>query len=180
MRHPTMTTTPPDVPPQVTDRPIFKPLSPTENDEFLRKQAEFEAAYRCTGDPLALEAALRHAWWSRQTVPGRLVSEIGNTLIRLRTDEEAERYRDRMRHVRRFTVVRNLRRKGNTKDSALDKAVEFLVDEPAAASRRTIENSYDVVKRDLQRRGRESEFFYFIADDDQRDLTSYAPYSLTE
>jgi hypothetical protein len=175
-----MTTIPPDVPPQVTDRPIFKQLSPAENDEFLRKQAEFEAAYRCTGDPLVLWDALRHAWWSRQTVPGWLVLPTGNALIEQRTDEVAERYRDRIRHVRRFTLVRNLRRKGNTKDGALDKAVEFLADESAAASRRTIEDSYDVVKRDLQRRGRESEFFYFVADVDQRDLPSYAPYLLPE
>jgi hypothetical protein len=170
-----MPTIPPDVPSQVIDRPIFKQLSPAENDDFLRKQSEFEAAYRCTGDPLALAAALRHAWWSRQTVPAWLALEIGNALIRLRTDEEAERYRERMRHVRRFTLVHNLRHKGKTKDGALDLAVEFLADEPAAASRRTIEDSYDVVKRDLKRLGRESEFFYFVADEDQRDLPKRVP-----
>ena len=41
------------IPHAVTDRPFFRPLSPAENEAFLRKQAEFEAAYRRTGDPLA-------------------------------------------------------------------------------------------------------------------------------
>jgi hypothetical protein len=147
----------------VRDRPIFAPLSPAEDDDFLCRQTEFEATFRRTGDPLALWDALRHAWWSRQTIPGWLVVEIGNALIRSRTDEEAERYRQRQRHVRRFIVVRSYRRKGLTKDAALDRAVRSLAGEPAAASRRTIEFSYDKVERDLKRRGRESEFFYFVA-----------------
>jgi hypothetical protein len=157
-----MTTTPPDIPLTVTDRPVHKPLSPAENDGFLRKQAEFEAAYRRTDEPLVLSEALHHVWFSQQTVPGWLNGEIGEALIRARTDKEAERYRDRMRHVRRFVIVHSLRRKGYTKDIALDRAVKLLAGEGAAASRRTIEVSYDTVKRDLKRRGRESEFFYFV------------------
>ena len=175
-----MTTTPPDIPLRITDRPVHKQLSPADNDEFLGKQAEFETAYRCTGDPLALQEALSHAWFSRQTVPGWLMREIGNALIRLRTDDEAERYRDRMRHVRRFIIVRDLRHKGYTKDRALDTAGMLLAAERAAAERGTIEKSYDIVKRDLKQRGRESEFFYFVADVDQRDLPKYVPYQLAE
>jgi hypothetical protein len=163
-----MTTAPPDIPPRVSNRPFHKPLSPAEEDEFLLKQAEFEAAYRCTGDPLALQEALNHAWFSRQTVPGWLMREIGYALIRSRTDEEAERYQDRMRHVRRFIIVRDLRRKEHTKDNALDVAVKILADQRAAASRRTIEGSYDKVERSLKQRGRESEFFYLVALVDER------------
>ena len=172
-----MTTTPPDIPLRITARPIHKQLSPDDNGEFLLKQAEYEAAYRRTGDPLALLHALHHVSWSRQTVPGWLMTEIGEALIRARTDEEAERYRDRMRHVQRFIIVRMLRRKGESKDSALDLAGQVLTLERAAASRRTIENSYDIVKRDLKDRGRESEFFYLVAEVDQ---PNYAPYSLGE
>ena len=106
--------------------------------------------------------------------------EIGATLIRLRTDEEAERYRDRMRHIQRFLVVRDLRRKGHTKDTALDRAVGMLDGEPAGSVRGTIEKSYNTVRKDLQRRGRDSEFFLLIALIDQRNLTKYAPYSLPE
>jgi hypothetical protein len=163
-----MTTTAPDIPLRITARPTFKPLSPAENGEFLRRQAEFEAAYRCTGEPLALLDALRDAWWSRQTVPGWLVTNIGDALIRQRTDEEAERYRDKMRHVQRYIIVRDLRRKEHTKDNALDVAVKILADQRAAASRRTIEGSYDKVERSLKQRGRESEFFYLVALVDER------------
>src|SRR5262249_4189962 len=136
-----MKTAPPDIPLRITGRPIHKPLSPAENDEFLRRQAEFEAAYRRTGEPLALLDALRDAWSSRQAVPGWLLADIGNALIRQRTDAEAERYRDRMRHVRRYIIVRDLRRKEHTKDSALDVAVKILADQRAAAERATIEKS---------------------------------------
>ena len=158
-----MKTVPPDIPLNVTPGPARKQLSPAENGEFLRRQAEFEAAYRCAGEPLALLDALRDAWWSRQTVPGWLVTNIGDALIRQRTDEEAERYWDRMRHVQRYIIVRDLRRKEHTKDSALDVAVKILADQRAAASRRTIEGSYDKVERSLKQRERESEFFYLVA-----------------
>jgi len=156
-----MKTAPPNIPLKVTRGPVHKQLSPAQYDDFLLKQAEYEAAYRRTGDPLALQGALSHVWFSRQTVPFWLMQNIRDALIRQRTDEEAERYRDRMRHVRRFIVVRNLRRKGRTKDVALDRAVELLAAESAAASRRTIQDSYDTVKRDLNLLGRESVFFYF-------------------
>jgi hypothetical protein len=167
-----MTTTPTDIPLRVTNRPTFKQLSSAENEEFLRRQAEFEAAYRRTGEPLVLLDALRDAWWSRQTVPGWVLHDVGNALISARTDEAAERYRDRMRHVQRYIVVRDLRRKDHTKDSALDEAVDLLAEQQmaacdaprrAVASRRTIEGSYDKVERSLKQWGRESEFLYLVA-----------------
>jgi hypothetical protein len=49
-----------EIPFTVTDRPIFTALSPEAGQEFLRKQAEYEAAYR-NGEPLALFRALAHA-----------------------------------------------------------------------------------------------------------------------
>src|SRR5262245_687810 len=152
-----------DIPPNVTPGPVHKQLSPAESDEFLRNQAEYEAAYRRTGEPLALLDALRDVWWSRQTVPGWLVTNLGDALIRSRTDAEAERYRDRMRHVQRYIIVRDLRRKEHTKDSALDAAVKILADQRAAAERGTSEKSYERVKIDLKQRDRESEFFYLVA-----------------
>jgi hypothetical protein len=107
--------------------------------------------------------ALRDAWWSRQTVPGWVVTDIGNALIRQRTDEEAERYRDRMRHVQRYIVVRDLRGNDHTKDRAVDAAVAILAAQRAAAERGTIEKSYDRVRRDLERQGTASEFYYLVA-----------------
>src|SRR5262245_47607635 len=107
---------PPDIPLQVRDRPTFTQLSATEADEFLRKQAEYEAAWRRTGDPEVLWTALLHVWGSRQTMPGWLVPEIGAALIRNRTSKEIRRYRERMRKVRRYIIVRNLRNKKYTRD----------------------------------------------------------------
>jgi hypothetical protein len=146
----------------VTARPVFAELSADDNQGFLRKQAEYEAAYRRTGEPLALLDALVHAWSSRQTVPCWLVWDIGEALIKLRTDDEARRYRERMHHARRYQCVRGLRWRGYTKDRALDAAVELLKGESAEAERSTIEKSYDLVNRDLKRRGQESEFFYLV------------------
>src|SRR5262245_25544058 len=115
-----MTTTPPH-------------LSPVENEEFLRKQAEFESAYRTTGDPQVLWHALLHVYSSRQTLPKWLVWKLGYAVIEHRTDAAAERDRERMRHVQRYVVVDGLRNVVNkhtgkkyTKDEALDLAVEIL------------------------------------------------------
>jgi hypothetical protein len=155
-----------DIPIAVIDRPIHADLSPDDERRFLLKQAEYEAAYRRTREPLALFDALTHAWWSRQTVPGWLVSEIADALIRNRTDAEAERYRERMRHVRRYVLVRDLRRKYGKKDTAIERAVAMLKGESAAADYRTIEKSYDRVRRDLKRLGRDSEYFYLVDDGD--------------
>lgn len=138
-------------------------MTTTPPDEFLRKQAEFEAAYRTTGDPQVLWHALLHAWSSQQTVPKWLVWDIGPALIEQRTDAVAERYRERMRHVQRYIVVRDLRSDGHTKDSALDQAVESLAQQRAAAERGTIEDSYDRVRRDLDRQKNASEYFYLVA-----------------
>jgi len=152
------------IPRRVGDRPNFKQLSPAENDEFLRKQAGFEAAYRTTGDPQVLWHALLHLWASKQTPPAWIVRDLGSALIERRTDEVAERYRERMRHVQRYVAVQDLRDAGHTKDSALDQAAESpaLAMQRAAAERGTIASSYDRVRKDLKRRGRESEFFYLV------------------
>jgi hypothetical protein len=149
----------------VTDRPFHADLSPGAERQFLLKQAEYEAAYRRIGDPLVLFDALTHVWWSRQTVPRWLVPLIGNALIKTRTDAEAERYRERMRHVRRYVLVRDLRRK-YTKRVAIERAVVMLKGENAAAGYETIEKSCDLVRRDLERLGRESEYFFLVDDSD--------------
>ena len=119
----------------------------------MRRQAEFEAAYRRTGDPSVLGDAFRNVWWSRQTVPGWLVVQIGNALVEQRTDAVARRHKERMRTVRRYICVRNLRRRGGTKDAALERAVTLLADEPAHGKRETIERDHDDVRMDLQDTG---------------------------
>jgi hypothetical protein len=156
-----------DIPRRVRSRPSFAALAPEAEQEFLHKQAGFEAAYRTTGDPQVLVHAFLQAWSSGQTIPFCVVMDIVKVLIEARTDKVANRDRERMRHVQRYRVIRDLRRtvdertgKKYTKASALDQAVESLAKQRAAASPRTIEDSSDRVRKDLERRGNASEFFY--------------------
>jgi hypothetical protein len=80
-----------------------------------------------------------------------------------RTDQTAERFRERMRHVQRYRCVRDLRRQNHTRERALNLAVEALETKHEAAARPTIEDSYDKVDRDLRRKGKESEYHFLVA-----------------
>jgi hypothetical protein len=140
------------------------PFDPeTEVKNFQRKQAEYEAAYRRTGDPLVLHEALMNAKAAGQLTPDWLMEALGDNLKKDRTDQTAERFRERMRHVQRYRCVRDLRQKGHVKNDALDRAVAALEATDAAAVRPTIEDSYDLVYRDLKQLGRNSEYFYLVA-----------------
>ena len=135
---------------------------------FQRKQAEYEAAYRRTGDPLALFEALRHATAGGQPAPSWLVDAVGDILMRGRTSQTTERFADRMRHVQRYRCVRDYLRQGMPRKRALNLAVVTLEATDARAGWFTIRDSYDLVSRDLKRKGRESEFFLLVA---RRDPT---------
>jgi hypothetical protein len=146
----------------------YPPDPETDLKNFQRKQAEYEAAYRRTGEPLAAYEALLHAR-SYLQVPADLnwlVDAVGKIILQGRTDQTAERFRERMRHVRRYQCVRDLRDRGHIKDDALDLAAVALEATDAAAMRSTIGDSYDLVKRDLKRAGRESEYFLLVARSD--------------
>src|SRR5262245_45266527 len=162
-----------DIPPEVIARATFRKLSPDDEQAFLREQAEYEAAYRRTGEPLALWEALSHVHRSGQTVPDWLRMAFFKFVIGATTDEKVERYRERNRHVQRYRCVRDLREtvnkhtgKKHTKDEALDEAVLKQQGTAEGGSRSTIEESYDRVRKSLRRDGRESEFFFFVDDDD--------------
>jgi hypothetical protein len=143
------------------------PFDPeTELKNFERKQAEYEAAYHHTGEPLALFEALLHARAARQLTPDWLVEAVGGIIMRGRTGQTTERFRERMRHVRRFRCVRDLRQKGHIKDDALDLAVVALKATDAAGRPSTIEDSYDLVKRDLKRAERDNEYSLLVARSD--------------
>jgi hypothetical protein len=143
------------------------PFDPkTELKNFERKQAEFEAAYRRTEDPLILYEALRHVQAARQMPPDWLMEACGDSILRDRTDQTAERFKERMRHVQRYRCVRNLRLEKHTKDRALDLAVDRLEPKGERAARSTIEESYNRVSRDLKRAGRDSEYFLLVARSD--------------
>jgi hypothetical protein len=140
------------------------PFDPeTELKNFQRKQAEYEAAYRRTRELLALSEALRHAQAARQLTPDWLVTALRDVVMRSRTDQAVERFKDRLRHVRRYRCVRDLRQKGHSKNRALELAIKELEAASEAAARSTIEDSYNRVSRDLKRVGRDSEYFYLVA-----------------
>src|SRR5262249_26953250 len=147
----------------------------TEVKNFQRKQAEYEPAYRPTRDPLVLREALMNAKAAGQLTPDWLMEALGDNLRRGRTDQTAKRFRERMRHVQRYRCVWDLRQKGHVKDHALDRAVAALEATDATAVRPTIEDSYNLVNRDLKRAGRESEYFYLVV----RACPTRVPVSVT-
>jgi hypothetical protein len=144
----------------------FPPDPETDLKNFQSKQAEYEAAYRRTGEPLALYEALLHATAAGQVTPDWLVTAVGKIIMRDRTDQMAERFRERMRYVQRYRCVRDLRQSGHTKDQALDRAVAPFEARGEAPVRSTIEASYNKVNRDLKQKERESEYFFLVARSD--------------
>jgi len=164
-----------NIPPEVTKRPAYTKLSPNAKRAFLREQAEYEAAYRRTGQTLELWEALKHVHREGQTVPDWLMWASFEPLVITATpNKEAERYRERSRHVKRYICVRDLREtvnkhtgKKHTKAEALDQAVVDLRAEGAAAACSTIEDSYDLVRKSVERGGRKSEFFPLLDDYDR-------------
>ena len=146
----------------------FPPDPETDLKNFQRKQAEYEAAYHRTEEPFVLYEALLHAdpYLQFPVELSWLVTAVGNVIMRDRTKNTAERFKERMRHVQRYRCVRDLREKGHKKDQALELAIAKLEATDAAAMRGTIEVSYDKVSRDLKKKGRESEFFWLVARSD--------------
>ena len=124
----------------------FPPDPEADLKNFQRKQAEYEAAWRCTGDPLVLyEALLNAAGYLRfpRADLDWLMIGMGAFVTKSRMKGErkgkvsqtVERFQDRMRHVRRYRCVRV--QKGHTKERALDLAVAVLEATGEAAARRT-------------------------------------------
>ena len=71
----------PDIPSKIADRPRYVELTPDEERAFRQKLAEYEAAYRQTGDPLPLWEALDHVELSGQTVPHWLADAFFRVVI---------------------------------------------------------------------------------------------------
>jgi len=176
--HPMDKSTQPDTSSQIADRPRYAELTPDEERDFLLKLTEFEAAFRQTGDPLLLWEALDLVERSAQTVPYWLPKAFFRAVMQPMTDDEIKRARERWWAARRYKVVRDLRQtgysqKGYPKERALDQAVIDLRAEgdkgvkrrgklDEGISRREVERSYDKVKKDLERRGRESQYYYLV------------------
>jgi hypothetical protein len=169
-------TRPKDIPPEIANRPSYAELTPDEKRTFLQELAEYEAAHRQTGDPLPLWIALRHVELSGQTVPHWLTDAFFRLVMRTMPDDEIRRARDRWWAARRYKCVRDLRRKGYTKAHALDQAVIELQSEADEVKRRgkrqgvsrdAIEDSYDKVRKDLKRRGRESPYYFFVGKENE-------------
>jgi hypothetical protein len=142
-----------------------------ELKNFQQKQAEYAAAYLATSDPLVLREALLNAhgylrlpadldWWV--TATGNFITKSRAKGKRTgRPSQTVERFQERMRHVQRYRCVRDLIQKNHTKECALDLAAKQL-----AAARPTIEDSYDLVNLDLDRKKNKSEYFLLVARSD--------------
>jgi hypothetical protein len=146
----------------------FPPDPETDLKNFQRKQAEYEAAYRRTWEPLALYEALLNAdaYLQLPADLNWLVEAVGELIMRNRTDATAERFKERMRHIQRYRCVRDLHQKGLAWGRALDSAVTKLKATEAAAMPSTIEKSYMRVKRDLELKAHESEYFFLVTRSD--------------
>src|SRR5262249_45791615 len=140
----------------------FPPDPATDLKNFQRKQAEYEAAFHRTGELFVLYEPLLHAQAAKQGIPDWVVTAVG--IMRGRTADIAERFKERMRHVRRYRCVRDWRNRhpdGSdalyTKNQALKLAAAQLEAAGEAAQQRPIAKLSDRVSRDLTRKGCGSE-----------------------
>jgi hypothetical protein len=165
--------TPPDIPAKIADRPRYAELTPEEERAFRQKLAGYEAAYRQTADPLPLWKALHHVGSAGQTVPHWLTDAFFRVVMLAMTPDEMRRARERWRVARRYECVRDLRQKGYTKEDALNQAAIDLRAEgdkgvkrrgklDEGVSRDAVEDSYDKVRKDLEQRGHESQYYFFV------------------
>jgi hypothetical protein len=154
-----------------------------ELKNFHSKQAEYQAAYCSTMDPLALYEALLHytAFMgansaARELPPCWLVNALGKIVLGKRTKITIKRSRERERDIQRYRCVRDLRKRYQpgtkekyTKDQALDLAVVELKGTGLKSkdpTRDRIEESYDKVRKDLKKKGLNSEFYHLVARSD--------------
>jgi hypothetical protein len=171
---------PPDIPSRIADRPRYVELTPDEERAFVQELAEYEAAYRQTGNSALLFKALHRVVLSGQTVPHWLLDDLFCVVMRGITDKEVKRVRELGWAARRYERVRDLRETVNeltgkkyTRDEAIDQALIQVRAEGDKGVRRrgklgkgisrdAVEDSYDKVRLDLERRGRESQYYLFI------------------
>jgi hypothetical protein len=130
--------------------PIFFILPPDIRAKYERRLSGFERAWNATKDPAYFRQALAWNHLHRQPT-SRWLYEAGDAIAaERRTRQHDERYLDRQRHFLRYEIVRAFREAGLTLDEALDKACERLGGMGAAASRSTVADSYDRIRRELR------------------------------
>jgi hypothetical protein len=146
----------------------FPPDPKADLKNFRRKQAEYKAAYRATKEPRVLYEALLNAraYLRFPAELNWLVKALGEFSMKGRTDQTAERLRERMRHVQRYRCVRNLRQEGHSYGDALKQAAVKLADTDDPAAESTIEKSYNKVNQDLEQKGPRSEYHLLVAQSD--------------
>ena len=121
-----------------------------------------------------------HVESSGQTVPHWLTNAFFRVVMLAMTDDEMRRARERWWAARRYECVRDLREtvnertgKSTRRTDALDQAVIDLRAEgdkgvkrrgklDEGVSRDAVEDCYDKVRKDLDRRGRESQYYFFV------------------
>jgi hypothetical protein len=130
--------------------PTYFILPPADRAKYEERMSGLKQAWDATRDPAYFREAFTWSFLYRQPTP-RWLYEAGDTIAAgRRTKQHDERYLDGQRHLLRYEMVRAFREAGWTEDEALDKACERLREMGAAASRSTIEDSYDRIWRELQ------------------------------
>jgi hypothetical protein len=138
------------IPRDDTGVPTYFILPPDLRAYYEEKLAGFERAWNATKDPAYYRQA--NAWnhFHRQPQP-RWLYEAGDAIAAgRRSKNDDKRYLKNQRHLIRYETVRVFRAAGWTEDEALDKAREELARMGAAASRYTIKDSYDRMKREFK------------------------------
>jgi hypothetical protein len=139
-----------NIPKDANGNPVFLILPPHDRARYEEWMAEYEQAWRTTKDPIYFRAASTVNFIHRQPQP-RWLYEAGDEIAAgRRTKRHEQRYLDALRHCLRYETVSHLRAEGLTLEEALTKAGEKLERMGLAASRYTIEDSYDRMVREIR------------------------------
>jgi hypothetical protein len=144
-----------------------------EMDGVLRARlAHCEATYRNTGEPLAVVEALTLVFTCLPESMRWIEIAASGIIAERRSDAQAEKHRDAMRHFWRYLYVRGFRQRGiKPIEAAAARALEVLKGSDCAhVTVATFIESYWKVRHDLEA-GRQGEYFcildprYLDADD---------------
>jgi hypothetical protein len=147
------------------------PLPPAIRKRFEERLTECRRTWEETGDPLAVAEAISWVYFHRQTIPPWLEDAAIRSLARLRTDQQARRHREAMRHWGRWRWVKDGIEDGLTWDQAYDRAARMLAGDAEVdveSIRESVRKSYQLVQRKV--RSRRTGEFWFLKDRRYRHL----------
>jgi len=147
-----------------------KELTPEAKATYDKQMKACEVAWRTTDEPLAIAEAITLVYLFRQSMPAWVEAAAVSIIIEKRTDNQARRHRESMKHMWRYMSVHGFRKRGIPLGEAAARAQEGLKGTDICAAVDTIIDSYWKVRHDIEA-GRQAEYFflkdprYFSADD---------------